>query len=75
MTYFGTSAPYVHTTPTDAGLNVWRLFTEGWSATGAVLNVPAMFALPLWLKLFVPVADGFPLKKDGAPSIPAGRSG
>ena len=29
-----TSAPYIHTTPADAGLNVWRLFTEGWSATG-----------------------------------------
>ena len=38
-----TSAPYVHTTPPDAGWNVWRLFTEGWSSTGAVLNVPAMF--------------------------------
>ncbi len=37
-----TSAPYVHTAPEDAGINVWRLFTEGWSATGAVLNVPAM---------------------------------
>jgi APA family basic amino acid/polyamine antiporter len=37
-----TSAPYTHTTPPDAGLNVWRLFTEGWSSTGAVLNVPAM---------------------------------
>ena len=24
-------------------MNVWRLFTEGWSSTGAVLNVPAMF--------------------------------
>ena len=37
-----TSAPYSHATPTDAGFNVWRLFTEGWSSTGAVLNVPAM---------------------------------
>ena len=37
-----TSAPYTHTTPPDAGWNVWRLFTEGWSSTGAVLNVPAM---------------------------------
>jgi basic amino acid/polyamine antiporter, APA family len=37
-----TSAPYTHTAPPDAGLNVWRLFTEGWSNTGAVLNVPAM---------------------------------
>ena len=27
----------------DAGWNVWRLFTEGWTATGAVLNLPAMF--------------------------------
>ncbi len=38
-----TSAPYTHVAPPDAGLNVWRLFTEGWTATGAVLNVPAMF--------------------------------
>jgi APA family basic amino acid/polyamine antiporter len=37
-----TSAPYTHTTPPGAGWNVWRLFTEGWSSTGAVLNVPAM---------------------------------
>ncbi len=38
-----TAAPYVHTAPPDAGWNVWRLFTEGWSSTGAVLNLPAMF--------------------------------
>ena len=38
-----TSAPYTHAVQTDAGLNVWRLFTEGWSSTGAVLNLPAMF--------------------------------
>jgi basic amino acid/polyamine antiporter, APA family len=38
-----TAAPYTHVAPADAGLNVWRLFTEGWSSTGAVLNVPAMF--------------------------------
>jgi len=37
-----TSAPYNHITPQDAGWNVWRLFTEGWVSTGAVLNVPAM---------------------------------
>ena len=37
-----TSAPYTHTAPPGAGLNIWRLFTEGWSSTGAVLNVPAM---------------------------------
>src|SRR5580765_1255651 len=42
-----TSAPYTHTTPPGAGLNVWRLFTEGWSSTGAVLNVPAMFIVAL----------------------------
>jgi basic amino acid/polyamine antiporter, APA family len=48
-----TSAPYVHTTPTDAGLNVWRLFAEGWSATGAVLNVPAMFIVGLLTVLLI----------------------
>ena len=37
-----TSAPFAHTAPTDAGLNIWRIFTEGWTRTGAVLNVPAM---------------------------------
>jgi len=42
-----TSAPYQHTTPPGAGLNVWRLFTEGWSSTGAVLNVPAMIIVAL----------------------------
>ena len=36
------AAPYDHVAPTDAGWNVWRIFTEGWTATGAVLNVPAM---------------------------------
>jgi basic amino acid/polyamine antiporter, APA family len=48
-----TSAPYVHTTPADAGINVWRLFTEGWSATGAVLNVPAMFIVGLITVLLI----------------------
>jgi APA family basic amino acid/polyamine antiporter len=39
-----TSAPYVHTVVPDAQWwNVWQLFTEGWSSTGAVLNLPAMF--------------------------------
>ena len=37
-----TSAPYNHVTPADAGWNMWRLFTEGWVSTGAVINVPAM---------------------------------
>ena len=48
-----TSAPYVHTTPADAGINVWRLFTEGWSATGAVLNLPAMFIVGLLTVLLI----------------------
>jgi basic amino acid/polyamine antiporter, APA family len=39
-----TSGPYTHVTPPDAQWwNIWRLFTEGWVSTGAVLNVPAMF--------------------------------
>jgi APA family basic amino acid/polyamine antiporter len=42
-----TSAPYTHAAPADAGLNVWRLFTEGWTSTGAVLNLPAMFIVGL----------------------------
>jgi APA family basic amino acid/polyamine antiporter len=42
-----TSAPYTHTAPPGAGFNVWRLFTEGWSSTGAVLNVPAMIIVAL----------------------------
>jgi APA family basic amino acid/polyamine antiporter len=37
-----TSAPYNHITPPNAGWDVWRLFTEGWVSTGAILNVPAM---------------------------------
>ena len=37
-----TAAPYNHAAPADAGWAVWRLFTEGWTSTGAVLNVPAM---------------------------------
>jgi basic amino acid/polyamine antiporter, APA family len=42
-----TSAPYVHTTPPGVRFDVWRLFTEGWSSTGAVLNVPAMVIVGL----------------------------
>ncbi|MGD0537634.1 MAG: amino acid permease [Verrucomicrobiota bacterium] len=37
-----TSAPYDHKASLEAGFNVWRLFTEGWVSTGAVLNIPAM---------------------------------
>jgi APA family basic amino acid/polyamine antiporter len=36
------NAPFAHVAPADAGWNVWRIFTEGWTRTGAVLNVPAM---------------------------------
>jgi APA family basic amino acid/polyamine antiporter len=48
-----TSAPFQHTAPTDAGLNVWRIFTEGWSGTGAVLNVPAMIIVAIITVLLV----------------------
>src|SRR6266850_5713884 len=36
------SAPYNHVAPPDAGWNIYRLFTEGWVASGSVINVPAM---------------------------------
>src|SRR6187402_3116900 len=29
-----TAAPYNHIAPGDAGWNLWRLFTEGWTHTG-----------------------------------------
>ena len=48
-----TGAPFQHTAPTDAGLNVWRIFTEGWSGTGAVLNVPAMVIVAIITALLV----------------------
>lgn len=48
-----TAAPYNHTAPADAGLNVWRLFTEGWTSTGAVLNVPAMIIVAVITVLLV----------------------
>src|SRR5690349_23899824 len=48
-----TAAPYTHTAPPDAGFNVWRLFTEGWSSTGAVLNLPAMFIVLVILILLI----------------------
>ncbi|MGB7769590.1 MAG: amino acid permease [Verrucomicrobiia bacterium] len=38
-----TSAPYDHLTPPGAHWwNLWQLFANGWTSTGAVLNVPAM---------------------------------
>jgi APA family basic amino acid/polyamine antiporter len=48
-----TSAPYNHATPPDAGWNIWRLFTEGWTNTGAVLNVPAMVIVAIITVLLV----------------------
>ncbi len=48
-----TSAPFEHVAPTDAGFNVWRIFTEGWSLTGAVLNVPAMVIIGVITALLV----------------------
>jgi basic amino acid/polyamine antiporter, APA family len=48
-----TSAPYTHTAPPGAGFNVWRLFTEGWTSTGAVLNVPAMVIVALVTLLLI----------------------
>jgi APA family basic amino acid/polyamine antiporter len=47
------SAPYDHVAPTDAGFDVWRIFTEGWTSTGAVLNVPAMLIVALATILLV----------------------
>jgi APA family basic amino acid/polyamine antiporter len=48
-----TSAPYNHAAPADAGWNIWRLFTEGWVSTGAVLNVPAMVVVGIITVLLV----------------------
>ena len=50
-----TSAPYNHAAPPDAGWNIWRLFTEGWtrSSSGAVLNVPAMLIVAVITVLLV----------------------
>ena len=46
-------APYNHVAPADAGWNLWRLFTEGWVSTGAVLNVPAMVIVAVITVLLV----------------------
>lgn len=48
-----TAAPYTHAAPLDAGWNIWRLFTEGWTSTGAVLNVPAMVVVGIITILLV----------------------
>jgi APA family basic amino acid/polyamine antiporter len=48
-----TAAPYNHVAPADAGWNIWRLFSEGWVSTGAVLNVPAMLVVAVITVLLV----------------------
>ena len=48
-----TSAPYNHVASPEAGWNMWRLFTEGWTSTGAVLNVPAMLIVGVITVLLV----------------------
>lgn len=48
-----TSAPYDHAASVDAGWNVWRIFTEGWTTTGAVLNVPAVLIVAVITVLLV----------------------
>ena len=48
-----TSAPFEHLAPADAGWNIWRLFSEGWTRTGAVLNVPAMVIVAVITLLLV----------------------
>ncbi|MGA2542000.1 MAG: amino acid permease [Verrucomicrobiota bacterium] len=48
-----TVAPYSYTAPTDAGWNIWLLFTKGWTSTGAVLNVPAMCIVAIITVLLV----------------------
>jgi APA family basic amino acid/polyamine antiporter len=49
-----TSAPYTHTAVPDAGFNVWRIFTEGWTRNpDAVLNVPAMVIVGLISMLLI----------------------
>ncbi|HKI94802.1 MAG TPA: amino acid permease [Gemmatimonadales bacterium] len=48
-----TSAPLEHVTPPDAGFNIIKLFGEGWTHTGAVLNIPAMLIVGLITILLV----------------------
>src|SRR5690606_442157 len=47
------NAPFAHEAPADAGWNVWRIFAEGWTTTGAVLNVPAMAIVDVLTVLLV----------------------
>lgn len=47
------SAPYNHVAPPHVGWHVWRLFTEGWTSTGAVINVPAMLIVAVITALLI----------------------
>ena len=49
-----TSAPYDHTTaPGLHWYDLWQLFAQGWTSTGAVLNVPAMLIVAVLTILLV----------------------
>jgi len=49
-----TSAPYDHTVPPGAHWwNIWELFAQGWTSSGAVLNVPAMLVVAVVTILLV----------------------
>src|SRR5574341_630010 len=48
-----TTAPLQHVAPADAGWNVWRIFSEGWTRTDAILNVPAMVVVAVITALLV----------------------
>jgi basic amino acid/polyamine antiporter, APA family len=49
-----TGAPYTHAVAADVPWwNFWGLFAHGWSKTGAVINVPAMFIVFLITVLLV----------------------
>ncbi|MCS7089633.1 MAG: amino acid permease [Verrucomicrobiota bacterium] len=48
-----TMAPWDHVVPPDAGWNLWRVFTEGWTRTGGILNVPAMIIVGVITVLLV----------------------
>jgi APA family basic amino acid/polyamine antiporter len=47
------SAPFEHKAPADAGFNVLRIFGEGWSTTGAIVNLPAVIIVALCTMLLI----------------------
>jgi len=48
-----TSAPFEHKAPADAGLDILRIFGEGWSTTGAIVNLPAVIIVALCTMLLI----------------------